>query len=71
MRFHFAQIVTDLVEAVSFRGKTESCQDCQADPCAPPSVHLSATVEEDLHHPHHAGVVDLDAGDFRAARSNG
>jgi len=26
-------------------------------------VQLSATVAEDLHHPHHSRIVDLDASD--------
>ena len=31
---------------------------------APPTVELRAAAQQDLHQPHHAGVVNLDAGDF-------
>ena len=32
-----------------------------------PSVQLRAGVQQYFHEPHHPGVVDLDAGDFRLA----
>ena len=61
MGFHFAEIVADLVEGIGFRRQTEGRQYCLAQFCGPPSVQLSATVAEDLHHPHHSRIVDLDA----------
>src|SRR5262245_52730614 len=70
MGFQFPEIVADLVEDIGFNGQAEGGEDCLAEFGAPPSVELSATMQQDLHHAHHSGVVDLDAGDFRTARSN-
>jgi hypothetical protein len=35
-----------------------------------PSGHLSAAMEQHFHQPNHAGVVDLDSGNFAFARHN-
>ena len=64
MGFHFAKVVAELGEGIGRGGQAEGGEDGVMDVGGAPSVELRAAVEQHLHQPHHAGVVNLDAGDF-------
>ena len=66
-----AQVVAHLVERVGSRLKREGGEDSLANVWGPPSADLSTGMKEHFHEPNHAGVVDLDAGDFRTAHDDG
>ena len=59
--FHFAQIVAELREGVGAGGKAEGSEDGLMDISRPPSIELRAAMQEHLHQPHHAGIVNLAA----------
>ena len=71
MRFQLAQVVADLVERVASRIERERGEDGLANVWGAPSADLGAGMKEHLHEPDHAGVLDLDPGDFRAAHDDG
>ena len=64
VRFHFAEIVAKLIQAVAIGGYAERCEYGFMDVFGPPATHRSAAVQEGFHETDHAGVVDPDAGNF-------
>src|SRR6266550_3051031 len=69
MCFELAQVITELGEGVGFGGELEGGEDGFMDLAA--SAELGTTVEQDFHQAKHAGVLDLDAGDFGVSRRDG
>jgi len=69
--FHFAQVVTELIEGVGLRKKGKSSPQGFPDLDGTPAVHLRPTVEQHFQEAHHAGVVNLDARDFALSPSDG
>jgi S1-C subfamily serine protease len=70
MGLHFAKVIAELGEGVGAGGEAEGREDGLMDVGASPSVELGTAVEQDFHQPHHAGIVNLDAGDFGFACRN-
>src|SRR5437867_1759229 len=77
MRLHFAEIITELIQAVAGSGELEGGKDGIVDLLGSPPTDGRATMQQDLHEPDHARVVDLDAGNLavptgmdRASRCN-
>ena len=52
-------------------GELEGGEDGLMDLSRAPSAELGTAVEEDFHQAEHAGVLDLDAGDFGVSRRDG
>src|SRR5207253_6206725 len=71
MCFELAQVITELGEGVVFGGELEGGEDGLMDLAGAPSAELGTAVEQDFHKAEHAGVLDLDAGDFGVSRGNG
>ena len=71
MGFELAQVIAELGEGVVFRGELKGGKDGLMDLAGAPSAELSTTVEEDFHEAQHAGVLDLDAGDFGVSGGDG
>ena len=71
MGFELAQVITELGEGVGFGAELEGAEDGFMDLGGAPSTQLGTTVEQDFHQAEHAGVLDLDAGDFAVARGDG
>ena len=71
MCFELAQVITELGEGVVFGGELEGGEDGLMDLAGAPSAELGTTVEQDFHQAKHAGVLDLDAGDFGVSRRDG
>jgi len=71
MGFELAQVITELGEGVFFGGELECGEDGFMDLAGAPSAELGTTVEQDFHEAKHAGVLDLDAGDFGVSRRDG
>ena len=65
--FHFAKVVPELGDGIGTGGQAEGGEDGLMDVGGPPSVELRAAVEQNLHQPHHTGIVNPDAGDFGLA----
>jgi hypothetical protein len=57
-----AQIVAELVEAVSFIGEVEGRQDGLVDFLRGPTANEGAGIQQDLEEADHARILDLDAG---------
>jgi hypothetical protein len=68
MGFELAQVITELGQGVSFGAELEGGEEGLVDLAGAPSAQLGAAVEQDFHKTEHAGVLDLDAGDFGVAR---
>src|SRR5439155_14882698 len=62
MRLHFAEIITELIQAVAGSGELEGGKDGIVDLLGSPPTDGRATMQQGLHEPDHARVVDLDAG---------
>jgi len=60
--FHLAKGVADLGEGVGIGGQAECGEDGLMDVGGSPTVELCAALEQNLHQPHHPGIVNLDAG---------
>src|ERR1700684_1469456 len=71
MGLEFAQVIAELGEGVVFRGELEGGEDGLVDLTGAPSAELRAAVEQDFQETEHAGVLDLDAGDFGVCRGDG
>ena len=71
MSFELAEVVTELGEGIVLGGELEGGEDGLMDLSGAPSAELGTAVEQDFHQAEHAGVLDLDAGDFGVARRNG
>ena len=67
MGFHFAEVIAELGEGVGGGWQAECSKDSLMDVGGTPSVELCTAVQQYLHQPDHAGVVDLNAGDFGLA----
>jgi hypothetical protein len=65
--FHFAEVVAELSKGISVGGQAKADENGLVDIGRAPSVELGAAVQQNLHEPHHARVLDLDAGDFGVA----
>jgi hypothetical protein len=70
MGFYLTKVVSELRERISVRGQAKAGEDGVMDISRAPAVELRATVQQHLHQPHHARVLDLDAGDFGFAGWN-
>src|SRR5260370_41519208 len=68
---HLAKVIAELSERVAFPGQAEAGEDGPMDVGGPPSVELRAGMQEHLHRPHHASVMNFDAGDFGFAGWDG
>ena len=55
--FHFAEVVTELIESVAISGDAEGCEHSGVDVFGSPATHRSAAVQESFHEADHAGVV--------------
>ena len=64
MGFEFAEVVTELGEGIVFGDELEGGKDGLMDLSGRPPAELGAAVEQHLHEAEHAGVLNLDAGDF-------
>ena len=62
--FELAEVVTELGEGIVFGGESEGGEDGLMDLSGAPPAELGAAVEQHLHEAEHAGVLNLDAGDF-------
>ena len=71
MGFELAQVITELGQGVGFGAELEGGEEGLVDLAGAPSAQLGAAVEQDFHKTEHAGVLDLDAGDFGLARGDG
>ncbi len=71
MGFELAQVITELGQGVGFGAELEGGEEGLVDLAGGPSAPLGAAVEQDFHKTEHAGVLDLDAGDFGVARGDG
>jgi len=61
--FHLTKVIAELGESVAAGGQAESSEDGLMDVGGPQTVELGAAAQQHLHQPHHAGIVNLDAGD--------
>ena len=66
MGFEFVQVVGELGEGVTLRRKLVGGEDGFMGLAGTPAPELSAMMEQDFHEAKHAGVVDVDTGDFAA-----
>ena len=64
MGFEFAKVIPELREGIRAGIQAEGGKYGLMNVGGPPSVQLRAAMEEDLHQPHHPGVVNFDAGNF-------
>ena len=64
MGFELAEVVAELGQSVMIGGELEGGEDGLMDLPGAPSPELSTAVQQYFHQTEHAGVVDLDAGDF-------
>lgn len=71
MGFELAEIVTELSKGIAFGGELKSREDGLVDLARAPSAQLGAAVEQNFHQAEHAGVLELDAGDFGVSRRDG
>ena len=71
VRFHLAQIVTELIQPIAVGGDGESSEDGAADIFGSPAAHGCTAVQEDLHQADHPGVVDFNTGELRRGNGNG
>src|SRR6516164_3218079 len=71
MSFELAEVVTELGKGIVFGGELEGGEDGVMDLSGAPSAELGTAVEQDFHKAEHAGVLDLDAGDFGVSRRDG
>ena len=71
MGFELAEVVAELGRSVLIGGELEGGEDGLMDLPRAPSCELGTAVEENFHQTEHAGVVDLDAGDFAVACGDG
>ena len=71
VRFHFPEIVAELIQSVAIGSDTEGCEHGVVDVFGSPAAHGSAAVQKSLHQADHAGVVDFDAGELRRSHSDG
>jgi hypothetical protein len=62
MRLDFAEIVAELIQPIAWGGDSVGGQDGVVDLPGSPTADRRAAVEQDLHEPDHACVVNLDAG---------
>src|SRR3984893_16946940 len=62
VRFELAQVVAELVEAISTLGETEGGENGVVDLLGRLAADVTAAMQENLHEADDAGVVDLDAG---------
>jgi hypothetical protein len=62
---HLAQIIPELVQAVSRGGEFKGGQNSVVDLLGRPPALCSASVKQHLHKPDHPRVVNLDAGKLR------
>ena len=62
MTLELAQIVAELVKAVAPLREAEGGEDGLMDLLGRPAADVRAAVQEDLHQPDDAGLVNLDAG---------
>ena len=71
VRFHFPEVVAELIQSVAIGGHAEGCEYGAVDVLGSPATHRSAAVQEGFHEADHAGVVDLDAGELRCSNGDG
>ena len=71
MGFELAEVVTKLGEGIVFGGELEGGEDGVMDLSGAPSPELGTAVKQDFHEAEHAGVLDLNAGDFGVSRRDG
>ena len=71
MGFELAKVVAELGEGVAFGGKLKSRKDGLMDLTGRPSPQLGSAVKQNFHEAKHAGVLDLDAGDFGGCGGDG
>src|SRR5258705_1140336 len=71
MRLHFAQIIAELIQAVACSRKFKGGQDRVVDSLGRPPADRSAAMQQNLHEPDHARVVDLDARKLRGSHRDG
>ena len=69
VRFHFAEVVAQLVEAVAFVRQTVGREDGVMNLLGAPTSETSAAVQQDFHQTNHPRVMDLDSG--KPGRSHG
>ena len=62
MPIELAQVVAQLVEAISLLGEIEGSEDGAMDLARSPTADLRAAVEENLEQAHDARLMDLEAG---------
>ena len=71
MAFHLAEVIAELGQGVLLRRKAKGGLDGFVDLRRSPADKLRAAVEQHFHQVHHAGVLDLDAGNLAAADWDG
>jgi hypothetical protein len=69
MGLELVQVITEL--GPGFGAELEGGEQGLVDLAGAPSAQLGAAVEQDFHKTEHAGVLDLDAGDFGVTRGDG
>jgi hypothetical protein len=71
MAFEFAQVVSQLVDAVASVGELEGADYGLMDLLGGPATNVAATVQEDFEQAHDARIMELDAGIADCADGDG
>src|SRR6516225_8159493 len=70
MGFELGEVVAELGQGVLVGGELKTGEEGLVDLAGAPAPELGTTVEQHFHQTEHAGVVDLDAGDFAVSCGN-